>query len=70
MRHRQVWGERYVEEVVPLAFVRRTCHLIPQFGKAEETPSVDGSSPDPLELFDRFYINSYFDLHLFQLLSL
>jgi hypothetical protein len=70
LRHTQVWGERYVEEVVPLAFIRRTCHLVPRFGKPEETPLVDDTSSDPLELFDKFYVNSYFDLHLFQLLSL
>ncbi|KAG8697208.1 hypothetical protein FRC11_000180, partial [Ceratobasidium sp. 423] len=31
LRHTQQWEGRYVEEVVPLAFIRRTCHLIPQF---------------------------------------
>ncbi|CCO36925.1 hypothetical protein BN14_11073 [Rhizoctonia solani AG-1 IB] len=70
LRHTQVWGERYVEEVVPLVFIRQTCHLVPRFGKPKETPSVDDASSDPLELFDKFYVNSYFDLHLFQLLSL
>ncbi|KAG8710887.1 hypothetical protein FRC11_004010 [Ceratobasidium sp. 423] len=68
-RHTQHYGERYVEEVIPLAWIRRTCHLIPQFGRPEDTPLVDMSPPDPLELFDNFFINSYFDLHLFQLLS-
>ncbi|EUC56746.1 hypothetical protein RSOL_193550 [Rhizoctonia solani AG-3 Rhs1AP] len=68
-RHTQQYGKRYVEEVIPLAWIRRTCHLIPQFGRAEDTPLVDMSPPDPLELFDNFFINSYFDLHTFQLLS-
>ncbi|GAB1520444.1 hypothetical protein RhiTH_003519 [Rhizoctonia solani] len=68
-RHTQRYGKRYVEEVIPLAWIRRTCHLIPQFGRAEDTPLVDTSPPNPLELFDNFFVNSYFDLHTFQLLS-
>ena len=67
--HTQQYNERYVEEVIPLALIRRTCHLIPQFGRPEDTLLVDMSPPDPLELFDNFFINSYLDLHLFQLLS-
>ncbi|CAE6469638.1 unnamed protein product [Rhizoctonia solani] len=69
MRHTQQYDGRYIEEVIPLALIRRTCHLIPQFGRPEHTPLVDTSPPDPLEMFDNFYLNTYFDLHLFQLLS-
>jgi hypothetical protein len=56
----------YEEEVIPLSFIRCTCHLIPSFGG--DTLSVDDleSAPDPLELFEEFYLNSYFDLHTFQ----
>ncbi|CAE6457916.1 unnamed protein product [Rhizoctonia solani] len=69
MRHIPQWGRRRVEEVVPLAFIRRTCHLIPQFGVPSITSSVDGDPSDPLTLFEKFYVNSYLDLHTFQLLS-
>jgi hypothetical protein len=66
MRHIPQWEERYVEGVIPLAYVRRTCHLIPQFNKPQ---NANARHSEPLELFDDFYINSYFDLHFFQLLS-
>jgi hypothetical protein len=61
------YGHQYEEEVVPLSFIRRTCHLLPIFG--EHTPVFDDSeTPDSLELFDQFYLNSYLDLHTFQFL--
>jgi hypothetical protein len=67
-RYAAEYQHGYEEEVIPLSFIRRTCHLIPIFG--EDTLSVDDleSAPDPLELFEEFYLNSYFDLHTFQFL--
>jgi hypothetical protein len=61
------YDHHYEEQVIPLTLIRRSCHLIPEFGN--NTPVVDdASSLDPLELFKKFYVNSYFDLHMFQIL--
>ncbi|QRV84442.1 hypothetical protein RhiJN_12458 [Ceratobasidium sp. AG-Ba] len=61
-------GDRtYQEAIVPLAHLRRTCHLVPEFG--EETPIIDSYTPfDALEKYETFYLNSMLDLHSFQLL--
>ncbi|QRW22532.1 helicase swr-1 [Rhizoctonia solani] len=67
--HTQQYDKCYVEEVIPLVLICQTCHLIPQFGRPKNTPLIDTPTADPLELFENFFINSYFDLHTFQMLS-
>jgi hypothetical protein len=60
-------GRAYREAILPLAHIRRSCHLVPEFGK--ETPIVDSYAPfDALEEYETFYLNCFLDLHSFQLL--
>jgi hypothetical protein len=61
-------GDRtYQEAIVPLSHIRRSCHLVPEFG--EETPIIDAYTPfDALEKYETFYLNCFLDLHSFQLL--
>ncbi|KAG9123790.1 hypothetical protein FRC07_013953 [Ceratobasidium sp. 392] len=61
-------GDRtYREEIIPLSHIRRSCHLVPEFGR--DTPIVDSRTPfDALMAYENFYLNCYLDLHSFQLL--
>lgn len=69
-RYTNEFDYHYEEEIIPLALIRRTCHLIPVFDNNNRPPIANTSSSpwDPLEQFERFYVNSYLDLHSFQLL--
>ncbi|KEP46797.1 hypothetical protein V565_181170 [Rhizoctonia solani 123E] len=67
-RYSSADGNRtYQEQIVPLSHIRRTCHLVPEFG--DETPIIDSNTSfDSLEEYDSFFLNCYLDLHSFQLL--
>jgi hypothetical protein len=55
------YDEYYVGKIYPLSSVRRTCHLIPEFG--QDTPTFSASSPPALVQYDKFYVNTYLDIH-------
>lgn len=67
-RYPEADGNRtYQEAIIPLSHIRRSCHLVPEFGK--DTPIVDSYAPfDALERYETFYLNPFLDLHSFQLL--
>ncbi|KAG8720172.1 hypothetical protein FRC09_010014 [Ceratobasidium sp. 395] len=68
-RYREADGRGYQERILPLSHVRRSCHLVPEFGSAAATPVIDSRTPfDALEEYENFYLNSYLDLHSFRLL--
>ncbi|KAG9073879.1 hypothetical protein FS749_014599 [Ceratobasidium sp. UAMH 11750] len=68
-RYTEADGRGYREAIVPLSHVRRSCHLVPEFGTATATPIIDSRTPfDALEAYENFYLNSYLDLHSFRLL--
>jgi hypothetical protein len=65
-RYPEVYDKQYIGEVCFLSDIRRTCHLIPDFGR--ETRYFSASSLPPLESYDHFYLNAYLDPHIFLLL--
>lgn len=65
-RYGAAHGNHFIGEVLPLSLIRQTCHLIPEFG--EETAHFITSQPSVLETFNSFYVNSFLDLHSFELL--
>jgi hypothetical protein len=66
-RYRDRDQRTFQEQVVPLSHIRRSCHLVPDFGV--QTPIIDSFTPfDSLENYDGFYLNHFLDLHTFRLL--
>ncbi|QRV85193.1 hypothetical protein RhiJN_13211 [Ceratobasidium sp. AG-Ba] len=60
-RYTEEYQNHPVEKIFFLSHIRRTCHLIPEFGRTKNPFWV--MSPPALEAFDSFYINSYLDPH-------
>ncbi|KAG8726562.1 hypothetical protein FRC10_006970 [Ceratobasidium sp. 414] len=50
-----------IEKIFFLSDIRRTCHLIPEFGRTMNLFWSRG--PPALERFESFYLNGYLDLH-------
>jgi hypothetical protein len=65
-RYTAQYDHHCVGEIIPLSRIRRTCHLIPVFGRT--TPVFSPSSGSALDSYNVFYVNSYLDLHSFQML--
>lgn len=49
---------RPVREVIPLSWIIRSCHLIPQWENDLVAP-IDS----PLDVFDKFLVNDFLDVH-------
>jgi hypothetical protein len=60
-RYPALYGNHPIEKVFFLSDIRRTCHLIPEFGRGRNP--FWASAPPALERFDSFYVNSYLDQH-------
>lgn len=65
-RYGTAHGNHFIGKILPLSLICQTCHLIPEFG--EETPYFISSQPSVLESYSLFYVNSFLDLHSFELL--
>ncbi|EUC60619.1 Zn-finger protein, putative, partial [Rhizoctonia solani AG-3 Rhs1AP] len=61
------YSNHYVGQIFFLSDVRRTCHLIPEFGGTRRVYS--SNSPPALEAYDSFYLNSFLDWHSFLFLQ-
>ncbi|KAG9075887.1 hypothetical protein FRC06_009839 [Ceratobasidium sp. 370] len=60
-RYPAIYDNHPIERVFFLADVRRTCHLIPEFGRTKNPFWT--SAPPALERFESFYTNAYLDPH-------
>ncbi|KIJ43708.1 hypothetical protein M422DRAFT_169513 [Sphaerobolus stellatus SS14] len=60
---------RRVGVVIPVASIRRSCHLVPKFGKSTKKNSKDGppwNSDTVMDQCTRFFFNSQLSLNMFQ----
>ncbi|KAG8703498.1 hypothetical protein FRC08_002802 [Ceratobasidium sp. 394] len=61
MRYSARYDFQPVERIFFLSDIRRTCHLIPEFGPGRNP--FWASAPPALKRFDAFYANAYLDPH-------
>jgi hypothetical protein len=59
-------GLEKICSVIPVANIRRSVHLLPQFGPQAPT---EWTSSNVLDNCDTFYVNEFTDRHFYRLLS-